>query len=307
MAMVPAQTKPQNPLQGILLVLGAVFLFACQDALGKFLFTTYSVPFVHAVRYFVNLTIMVVLIAPRYGWAIIKTKRPVLVVARGLALALGSLFGGFALRAMPLAETVSILYIAPLAVLFLAMPVLGEKVKWFGWVASGIGFMGLLLIVRPHANISTAGLLFSFLCLLTAVVYPVLSRLLSKTESTETMMFYVGLMGSIFYGVQLPWTMPNVFPPWPDFALMLALGVGSLIGHSLFTAAYARAPVSLLGPFTYAHIAWATLLGWWFFNQVPDLITFAGIALVAMAGVGNAVMNYRTSCNTELIYEPQEA
>lgn len=306
MAIVPAQTKPQNPLQGILLVLGAVFLFACQDALGKFLFTTYSVPFVHAVRYFVNLTIMVVLIAPRYGWAIIKTKRPVLVVARGLALALGSLFGGFALRAMPLAETVSILYIAPLAVLFLAMPVLGEKVKWFGWVASGIGFMGLLLIVRPHANISTAGLLFSFLCLLTAIVYPVLSRLLSKTESTETMMFYVGLMGSIFYGVQLPWTIPSVFPPWPDLALMLALGVGSLIGHSLFTAAYARAPVSLLGPFTYAHIAWATLLGWWFFNQVPDYVTFIGMGFVGAAGVGNAVMNHNSAKGALLALPPEE-
>ena len=238
---------------------------------------------------------------------LVKTERFWLVAARGLALALGSLTGGFALRAMPLAETVSILYLAPLAVLFLAMPVLGERVKWFGWVASGVGFLGLLLIVRPHANISTVGLIFSFLCLLTAVVYPVLSRLLSKTESTETLMFYVGLVGAIFYGVQLPWTMPVSFPPWPDFALMLALGVGSLIGHSLFTAAYARAPVSLLGPFTYAHIAWATFLGWWFFNQVPDSVTFIGIALVAVAGVGNAVMNHLSSRKSELIFEPQES
>ncbi len=299
--------KAQGSWRSIGLVLAAVFLFACQDALGKYLFTTYSVPFVQAVRYFVNLSILVAMFVPRYGWGLIKTQRPWLVGARGLALALGSLTGGFALRAMPLAETVSILYLAPLAVLFLAMPVLGEKVKWFGWVASAIGLVGLLLIVRPHANISSVGLLFSLLCLLTAVVYPVLSRLLSKTESTETLMFYVGLVGSIFYGMQLPWTMPNGFPPWPDLALMLALGVGSLVGHSLFTAAYARAPVSLLGPFTYAHIAWATLLGWLFFNQVPDRITFIGIALVAAAGVGNAVLNYHSSRNTELIFEPQES
>ena len=297
----------QASWRGIGLVLAAVFMFACQDALGKYLFTSYSVPFVHAVRYFVNLVIMLALFLPRYGRVLVATQRPWLVAARSLALAVGSLTGGFALRAMPLAETVSILYLAPLAVLFLAMPVLGEKVKWFGWVASAVGFAGLLLIVRPHANISSTGLLFSFLCLLTAVVYPLLSRLLSETESTETLMFYVGLVGSIFYGVQLPWTMPNVFPPWPDFALMLALGVGTLIGHSLFTAAYARAPVSLLGPFTYAHIAWATVLGWWFFNQVPDVITFFGIALVAAAGVGNAVMNYLSSRNTDVIFEPQES
>ena len=87
---------------------------------------------------------------------------------------------------------------------------------------------------------------------------------------------------------------------------MVALGAISLVGHSLFTAAYARAPVSLLAPFTYAHIAWATLLGWLAFNQVPDRITFFGISLVALAGVGNAVFNHLSARQEELVSEPQE-
>lgn len=296
-----------KPWWGIGLVLGAVFLFACQDAVGKYLFASYSVPFVHAVRYGVNLILMLLLFLPRRGWSFVKTNRIWMVLARSLALAFGSLFGGFALQAMPLAEMVSILYLGPLIVLFLAMPVLGEKVKWYGWVASCLGFIGLLFIVRPGTNLSPIGLFYSFLCLLTAVVYPLLSRILSKTESTETQMFYVGLVGTVFYGAQLPWTMPSTFPPLPDFGLMLAVGVISLISHSLFTMAYARAPVSLLAPFTYAHIAWATLLGWLFFHQVPDSITFIGISLVAAAGVGNAVMNYLSSRKTELIMEPVES
>lgn len=296
-----------KPWWGIGLVLGAVFLFACQDAVGKYLFASYSVPFVHAVRYGVNLILMLLLFLPRRGWSFVKTNRIWMVLARSLALAFGSLFGGFALQAMPLAEMVSILYLGPLIVLFLAMPVLGEKVKWYGWVASCLGFIGLLFIVRPGTNLSPIGLFYSFLCLLTAVVYPLLSRVLSKTESTETQMFYVGLVGTVFYGAQLPWTMPSTFPPLPDFGLMLAVGVISLISHSLFTMAYARAPVSLLAPFTYAHIAWATLLGWLFFHQVPDSITFIGISLVAAAGVGNAVMNYLSSRKTELIMEPVES
>ena len=294
------------PLRGVMLVLAAVFLFACQDAAGKYLFSTYSVPFVQAIRYSVNLVVILILFLPRRGLSLIKTERLMLVVARGLALALGSLTGGFALRVMPLAETNSILYLAPLAVLFLAKPVLGEQVKWFSWVAAGVGFAGLLLIVRPGTGLSATGLIFAFLCLVTAVIYPLLSRLLSKTESTETLMFYVGLVGSVFYGVQLPWTLPSTFPPWPAVALMLALGVGSLIGHSLFTAAYARAPVSLLGPFTYAHLAWATLMGWWVFNQVPDVLTFFGIGMVAVAGVGNAVMNHLSQRGAEMLIEPQE-
>jgi drug/metabolite transporter (DMT)-like permease len=287
--------------------LAAVFLFACQDAIGKYLFATYSVPYVQAIRYFVNLIVLLVIFLPRNGMTLFKTHRIWLVGARGLALALGSLTGGLALRAMPLAEMVSILYLGPLLVLFLAMPLLGEKVHWYSWVATGLGFIGLLFIVRPQTTLSTMGLVYSFLCLLTAVIYPILSRLLSKTETTQTLMVYVGLVGAVFYGVQLPWTMPATFPDGFDFMLMLIIGLTSLIAHSLFTMAYARAPVSLLAPFTYTHIAWAALLGWWYFAQVPDYVTFIGIGFVAAAGIGNAVINHVTSRKTEVIFEPAES
>jgi drug/metabolite transporter (DMT)-like permease len=287
--------------------LAAVFLFACQDAIGKYLFARYSVPYVQAIRYLVNIIILLIVFVPRSGLTIFKTDRFWLVAARGLALALGSLAGGLALRAMPLAEMVSILYLGPLLVLFLAMPMLGEKVHWYSWVATAFGFIGLLFIVRPQTNLSTMGLVYSFLCLLTAVIYPILSRLLSKTESTQTLMVYVGLVGAVFYSVQLPWTMPATFPQTFDFMLMLIIGVISLIAHSLFTMAYARAPVSLLAPFTYAHIAWATLLGWWYFDQVPDYLTFIGIGFVAAAGIGNAVINHLSSRTSEIIFEPAES
>jgi drug/metabolite transporter (DMT)-like permease len=288
-------------------VLVAVFLFACQDAIGKYLFATYSVPYVQAIRFIVNIIVLLVIFMPSSGLAAFKTDRIWLVCTRGMALALGSLAGGLALRAMPLAEMVSILYLGPLLVLFLAMPVLGEKVQWYSWVATAFGFIGLLFIVRPGSQLSGMGLIYSFLCLITAVVYPILSRLLSKTESTGTLMLYVGLVGAVFYGVQLPWTMPTAFPNLFDFSLMVAIGFISLIAHSLFTMAYARAPVSLLAPFTYAHIAWAILLGWWFFAKVPDYITFIGIGFVAAAGISNAVINHFSSRKTEIIFEPAES
>ena len=300
-------TSASNPARGILFVLAAVFLFACQDAVGKYLFASYSVPFVHAVRYAINLILMVVLFLPSKGLEILKTDRIWLVVMRALALAIGSLFGGLALQAMPLAEMVSILYLGPLVILFLSKPVLGEKVQWYGWVATCLGFVGLLFIVRPGTNLLTIGLFYSFLCLITAVIYPITSRLLSKTESTETLMFYVAIVGTVFYGVQLPWNLPSSIPASTDLGLMVMIGFTSLVAHSLFTMAYARAPDSLLAPFTYAHIAWVTLLGWSFFNQVPDKVTFVGIALVAAAGVSNAVLNHLLSRKTELIVEPVES
>ncbi len=303
--MDQSKALSQNTVHGIVLVLAAVFLFACQDTIGKYLFASYPVPFVQAVRYGVNLVLMLLIFVPRQGLRFMRSQRGPLVVARGLALALGSLTGGLALRVMPLAETNSILYLNPLIVLFLAQPLLGEKVKWFGWVATAIGFAGLLFIARPGTGLSSTGLFYAFLCLISAVVYPILSRLLSKTESSQTLMFYVALTGSIYYFAQLPWTIPSVLPGLLHIELMLALGVTSLIGHSLFTMAYARAPVSLLAPFTYAHIAWATFLGWIVFHQIPDHITFIGIGLIAVAGVGNAVMNHRTS-RAAVVVEPAE-
>ena len=289
-----------------MLILFAVFLFACQDTMGKYLVTSYSVPFVQAIRYGVNLLLITLIFTPRLGTSFMRTTRPFLAIMRGLALALGSLTGGLAFRYLPLAEANSILYLAPLLLLFLAKPVLGEQVKWFGWVATAIGFAGLLFVVRPGGNLSSIGLVYAFLCLVTAVIYPLLSRLLAKTESTETLMFYVGLTGSVYYFAQLPWTWPQTFPPLQDFSLMVALGVVSLIGHSLFTAAYARAPVSLLAPFTYTHILWAVVFGWLVFNQVPDALTFVGIALVGLAGVGNAVLNHLSSSLPILDAEPQK-
>jgi drug/metabolite transporter (DMT)-like permease len=303
---LPAQLPKQNTLHGILLVLAAVFLFACQDTIGKYLFQLYPVPFVQAARYGVNLLLLLLLFVPRLGFGFMRSQRWPLAMLRGLSLALGSLTGGLALRVMPLAETNSILYLAPLALLFLAQPILGEKVKWYGWVATAIGFVGLLFIARPGSGLSSTGLFFAFLCLISAIIYPLLSRLLSKTESMPTLMFYVAATGSVYYVAQLPWTIPTVLPTLPHVGLMLALGTVSLISHGLFTMAYARAPVSLLAPFTYAHIAWATLLGWLVFNQVPDRITFIGIGLIAVAGVGNAVMNHRSSRSVLVDPEPLE-
>jgi drug/metabolite transporter (DMT)-like permease len=303
---LPAQLPKQNTLHGILLVLAAVFLFACQDTIGKYLFQLYPVPFVQAARYGVNLALTLLIFMPRLGKSFMLSKRWPLASVRGLTLALGSLTGGLALRTIPLAEMNSILYLGPLFLLFLAQPLLGERVKWFSWIATAIGFVGLLFIARPGSGLNSTGLIFAFLCLITAVVYPLLSRILSKTESMPTLLFYVGLTGTVYYFAQLPWTIPQVLPTWPHVGLMLALGTVSLISHGLFTMAYARATVSLLAPFTYAHIAWATVLGWLVFNQVPDHITFIGMGLIAVAGVGNAVMNHRNSRRVLVDPEPLE-
>jgi drug/metabolite transporter (DMT)-like permease len=289
----PAAAKHvPSALRGVALVLAAVFVFACMDATTKHLAMGYNVPVVVAIRYIVNLVLVVAVFAPKHGWALTAINRKGLVWLRAVSLAFASLFAGLALKAMPVAETTAIIYLAPFGVLLLAGPLLGEKVRLSGWLATALGFLGLLLIVRPGAGLSTAGIVFALLCAAVTVIYHSFSRLLAKTESTEALLFYTALAGAVFFATLLPWNWHMAAPGKLDTLLFLAMGAFSLLGHFLFTAAYREAPASLLTPVNYMHLAWAALLGWLVFNHIPDGLSLLGIALVAAAGIGNALWNH---------------
>jgi drug/metabolite transporter (DMT)-like permease len=120
-------------------------------------------------------------------------------------------------------------------------------------------------------------------CLATG--YHLLTRILSKTETTMALMFHTALVGAVvFIALTLSLgteTMPTAF----DATLMLALGALATAGHLMFTSAYRDAPASTLAPVNYMHIAFATVLGWLVFQQIPDLLGFTGMALIAAAGL----------------------
>ena len=136
------QTKPdlQRPLRGVVLILAAVFVFAAMDTTGKYLAGKYPVPLFAAARYVVNLLLITAVFAPTHGATIVKTQKTSLVILRGAALAVSSLCAGFALKYMPVAETVAIIYLAPFGVLLLSGPLLKEPVRLSGWVARRLVF-----------------------------------------------------------------------------------------------------------------------------------------------------------------------
>lgn len=296
-----------HPLRGVLLVLAAVFVFASMDTTGKYLVARYPVPLVMTVRYLVNLILVVAIFAPRHGREIFAMQRKRLVWLRSISLALSSLLMGLAFKAMPVAETVAIIYLAPFGVLLLSGPVLGEKVRLSGWIATAVGFVGLLLIVRPGGGLSPAGVIFTLLAAATTVIYHLLSRLLAKTESTVSLLFYSAIAGVSFFGALLPWNWQSMSPSRLDLVLFVSIGAMSLLGHFLFTAAYRLAPASLLTPVNYVHLAWAALLGWLVFDHIPDRISMLGIMCVGGAGVGNALWNHFKRSAPQQPESPQEA
>lgn len=284
----PSLIQP-HPLRGVLLVAVATLLFAGHDTANKLLLAHYDVPIVAAVRYTMQTVLMLAILGPTQGRALVTTKRTWLVLLRAMSLVVSTLFFGLGLQLMPVPETTAIGYIAPLIVVLLAKPFLNETIGPLGWIAALLGFGGMLLIVRPGGGLDPLGVFFLVCNIAATVFYYVLSRVLAHSEKTSAMLFYSSLVGAVCFGLAAPWFYEGQVPDGLQIALFLSLGIFAGIGHFLFTAAYREAPASMLAPVNYVHLVWATGLGWLVFGHMPDLIALTGIAMVCAAGAGIAI------------------
>ena len=145
---VPSGHSP-HLLRGILLIMLAVFLFSSMDTLAKFLLRSYPLPPLIFARYAVHTLLMLMLLAPRMGLDLLRTKRPGLQVMRGLLLVGSTGLFYLALRYLPLAEAAAITFVAPVMVTALSGPMLEERVSARQWVAVTVGFIGVVVIIRP--------------------------------------------------------------------------------------------------------------------------------------------------------------
>jgi drug/metabolite transporter (DMT)-like permease len=278
-------TVDSRPLRGVAMVVAATFLFASADTIGKHLALLYAVPLILAARYTVNLALVTLAMWPRHRAALWRTQRTGLVVLRGVCLALASITMLMALRVMPVAETVALIYITPVLVMLASGPLLGERVAAVGWVGAALGFAGVLLIARPGSGLDAWGVVLALGNTFLSTGYHLLTRILTRTETTMAMMFHTALVGSVVFVVLTVAVGVQSLPNLTDAGLMVALGALGTVAHLLFTSAYREAPASTLAPVNYMHIAFATLLGWLVFTQVPDAVAFFGMTLIATAGV----------------------
>ena len=281
-----------RPLFGIALVTISVRFFAVADVQTKHLAMANPVPVVVAVRYLASLALLLVLAGPRIGARLWRTDRTGLVLPRGGVLTLASLTIGYALKLMPVGETISIMYLSPIAVMLLAIPILGERVSAAGWALAMLGFIGVLLILRPGAGLNPAGGAFALTNAACATVYHLMTRMLSRTETAMAMLFQVTLTGAVFFSLAAIPSLSGPLPGLGDLSLMALLGVLATAGHFLFTLAYRQAPASLIAPVNYMHLVWAGLLGWLVFDHLPDGISLIGMGLVLISGVAIALRSH---------------
>ena len=283
-----------NALKGVGFVVLATLTFAMADVLTKHLTAVYALGLVVAVRYLVNLGLLVVLLGPRQGRGLWRTDRTALVVIRGLCLSAATLTMVLALKRLPVAETVAIIYLAPFAVMLLSGPLLGERVSFWGWVGAVFGFAGVLLILRPGGGLDPVGVVFALINAAFATAYHLLTRVLTRTETMTAMLFHTALVGAVIFSVWAATEVAGPLPTLTDLGLMGLLGALAMGGHLLFTAAYAEAPAGLLAPVNYLHLVWAAILGGLVFHYWPAPPSVLGMAMVVAAGAFTAWRGQKT-------------
>lgn len=273
------------PPLAVLLALTVFLLFSVLDANAKWLVGLgYAIFFVVWVRFVLQ---AVVLFVVYKGW---KNKRlwqmnqPVYQVLRGLSLPAMTCFNFLALRHLQLAETVSVLLAAPIFVAAFAGPFLGE---WAGprrWAAIIVGFIGVLIVVRPGTDAFTLPVVFIILSMLSNVVYFLLTRKLAGQETPESLIFY-----SCFFAVFLfaPFGLPDArLPEVPlEYLAFAAVGFSGMIGHMLLIRTSRLVETAKIAPFIYSQAIWMVAIGYLFFGDVPDGWTFVGMLVICGAGL----------------------
>jgi drug/metabolite transporter (DMT)-like permease len=281
---VGARPRARLMVKGILLGFAAFGIFSCGDACVKALggrLTVFEIGFFTTLVAFIAVPFVK---RPSERWRdMFRMHNPKLVLLRTLAGVLAGLLGIYSFTHLPLAEVYALIFLAPLFVTILSIPFLGESVGWRRGLAILVGFLGVLLVVRPgFRELLPAHLAATAIALCGAVTVLVL-RALGPTEKRITLMGVVFCAALTVNGAIM---LTDFHLPAPtDFLLLAGAGLCGGAGHMLLMAATRAAPANRIAPAQYSQIIWALVLGALFFGELPDAIAFAGIALVTLAGL----------------------
>jgi drug/metabolite transporter (DMT)-like permease len=273
----------QKPLVGIaLMVLSCAFL-ASKDGLGKSFLDQVGPMHMIWFQYIGNAAVMALIAAPRHGWATVRPSPAGWQFFRGAASAFAVSTLYWALTYIPLADATAMFNLAPVVVTALSPLVLGERIGWRRAVAVGVGFAGVLVILRPGFGGSAPGYYIGLLAGCFLALYFIGNRKLAGLAPPLLNVTHNALTGAIVLTAFLPlFWQPVPAEAWPKLALLIALAV---FGQALMILSFNYAPAAVVAPFTYAMLVFAAIIGYVVFGTFPDLATWAGIALIVGAGL----------------------
>jgi drug/metabolite transporter (DMT)-like permease len=277
-------SQHQGNLRSIAAMLVAVGFFAFMDTILKVLSTRYPALQIAAMRGWVALPLIVVWIQWRGTWPSLMRVRWSLHLLRGvLAICMLTLFT-HGLKTMPLANAYTLFFIAPILITLLSAPVLGERVPRAHWWAVAGGMAGVMVALRPGVDgfVSWAGLavLGSAVCY---AVSAVVARLSSRTDTSESLMFWIMVMVALGAGALAAPQWVNIQPQ--DYSLLAALAVAGFGGQLAITEAFRHGQASAVAPFEYTALAWGLGVDWLVWATLPDRYTLLGGAIIVASGL----------------------
>lgn len=303
MSTLAAPTEERR-LFGIGLVLAAYLLLTGIDSSAKWLaLGGVSAVQIVFLRYAGHLALVVAINVPRNGLALLRTASLGIQALRA-AMLLGATITNFiALRYLPLTVTGAISFTMPLILCALSVPLLGETVGWRRWTAIAVGFVGILIIVRPGTEAFHPAALLCLLGAVFAAFYFLLTRRMAGRDTAATQQFYAGLFATV---VLLPVVIP--FWSWPTepsiWIACFTVGLFGFAGHQLLTVATSFAPVSVLAPFSYFQIIYFAALSWVLFDEPPDIWLYIGAPIIIGSGLYIWLRERRLHKATTAVVEP---
>lgn len=271
-----------NSLRGIALIVGATMLFSISDAIAKLLGQDLPEVEIGVFRYIIFVTMAAVFCAHAKirPW---RVAVPGAQIWRGLGLVLSALCFIEALRHMPLADAASVGFVSPLLITALSVPMLGEVVGIRRWTAVAVGFLGVLIVMRPGTGAFQIESLWVLGSSSSWALASVLTRQMAGKDNAATTLLWSSAVGLIVVTLMLPfvWVVPTVRDLW----LCAALGVIASSGQFLLVQAYRHAEATTLAPFSYVQLAWSVSLGYLLWGTLPDAWTWVGAAVIVASGI----------------------
>jgi len=281
-----APARADRPFKGIALVLASTIFLGISDVTAKYLSATLPSIEIAWIRFLVFAIIMTPAMMPGSPLYALHTNRLGLHLVRGAALLGSSLFFISGLRFLPIAEASATGFVAPLFVTALSIIFLGEKVGLRRWIATAVGLIGVIIILRPGTGAFHPAAFFPLVSALAWACTLIMTRMMSGTERAITTMTYSSIAGLLILSALVPFVW--VTPTWHDIAFGILIGVASTAGQWIVVLAFRYADASVLAPFSYTQLLWVSVLGFLVFGEVPDVYTITGAAFIVASGLYTA-------------------
>ncbi len=277
-----AGTSGNLVLAGVLLMLFGDFMFSLNDAMGKWLVASFSVGQILVIRSFGSFIILAPMIARQGSDALFRLERPPLQILRVVMTTADVALFYAAVAYLPLADVMTFYMAGPIYVAAISHFFLGERIGWRRWLAVLVGFVGVLIALRPSAAMLSWPSIFGLGGSLAFALTLVLSRRLRQTSDATLVAWQT--VAALATGIVLSignWRSASTL----DYAAMLALGVVAGSAHMMITRSLKLAPASLLAPLQYSLLIWAIALGFLFFGDIPDAQIIVGSVVIVLAGL----------------------